>query len=133
MKGHFQTIVNSRRNVVCTIECIQWIFIELFQWNFSDSYWKYKGKYLWIIKCESYFYFVIFIIWLFHFKLFDDAASFLGLIGMLIGAGNVISGAVFVFGATWINKLNRTVLLSMLVIENTWWSLNSVRPSQNVI
>ena len=47
------------------------------------------------------------------FQLFDDAASFLGLIGMLIGAGNVVAGAVFVFGAGWINKLNRTVLLAM--------------------
>ena len=52
-----------------------------------------------------------------HFQLFHDAASFIGLIGMLIGAGNVISGAVFVFGAKWINKLNRTVLLAMLVTE----------------
>ena len=44
---------------------------------------------------------------------FNDAASFLGLIGMLIGAGHVVAGSVFVFGATWINKLNRIVLLSM--------------------
>jgi len=35
---------------------------------------------------------------------------------MLIGAGNVISGAVFVFGATWINKLNRTLLLAIYFI-----------------
>ena len=47
------------------------------------------------------------------FQLFNDAASFLGLIGMLIGAGHVVAGSVFVFGAEWINKLNRIVLLSM--------------------
>jgi len=32
---------------------------------------------------------------------------------MLIGAGTVAGGAVFVFGAKWINKLNRTILLAM--------------------
>jgi len=49
-------------------------------------------------------------------KLFNDAASFLGLIGMLIGAGHVVAGSVFVFGATWINKLNRIVLLSICLL-----------------
>ena len=34
---------------------------------------------------------------------------------MLVGAGNVVAGAVFVFGAARINKLNRIALLSMSV------------------
>ena len=38
---------------------------------------------------------------------------------MLIGAGHVVAGSVFVFGATWINKLNRIVLLSMQDLEAT--------------
>ena len=46
---------------------------------------------------------------------------------MLIGAGNVISGAVFVFGAKWINKLNRTVLLAMLVTEKQ--NISSLSPN----
>ena len=52
MKDHFQFIVDPGRNVVCAIECLQWFFVELFQWNFSNSYWKHKGGRLLIIKYD---------------------------------------------------------------------------------
>ena len=88
-----------------------WMFTMVFRWAFSVEFFQQ------LLETQRWTS-INHKIWHYHLQLFDDAASFLGLIGMLIGVGNVISGAVFVLGAAWINKLNRTILLFMLVIEN---------------
>ena len=44
-------------------------------------------------------------------KSFNDAASFLGLVGILVGVGHVIAGSCFLLSSSWMSKANKTSLL----------------------
>ena len=44
-------------------------------------------------------------------KSFNDAASFLGLVGILVGVGHIIAGLSFMLVSTWMSKANKTLLL----------------------
>ena len=44
-------------------------------------------------------------------KSFNDAASFLGLVGILVGVGHILAGLSFMLVSNWMSKANKTLLL----------------------
>ena len=44
-------------------------------------------------------------------KSFNDAASFLGMVGILVGVGHVTAGLSFLLISAWMSKANKTLLL----------------------